>query len=112
MALPTEHFIISGVQENGKKLRPNDWVERISSTLASVDAKNRLHYSSSVQPCLIDGEKCLVVARGLEQSNPAAYEFVMEFARSNQLTIRADRRTGDRALPCATPADTPDKDSK
>lgn len=103
MALPTEHFIISGTQEDGKKLRPTDWVERISSTLASVDAKNRLHYSISVQPCLIEGEKCLVVARCLESTNPAAYEFVMEFARSNKLRILADRRTDERALPCAVP---------
>ena len=101
MDQPTETFIISGVQENGKKLRPTDWVERISSTLASVDAKNRLHYSVSVQPCLIDAEKCLVVARCLEQNNPAAYEFVIEFARSNQLRIIADRRTDERALPCS-----------
>ena len=57
MDQPTETFIISGVQENGKKLRPTDWVERLSSTLASVDAKNRLHYSLSAQPCLIDAEK-------------------------------------------------------
>lgn len=99
----TEHFIISGVQEDGKKLRPTDWVERISSTLASFDENHRLHYSVSVQPCLIDGEKCLVVARCLEETNPAAYEFVMEFARSNKLRILPDRRNDGRALPCAIP---------
>lgn len=111
MASSTDHFIISGVQEDGKKLRPTDWVERISSTLASVDAKNRLHYSVSVQPCLIDGEKCLVVARCLEQSNPSAYEYVMEFARSNNLRILADRRTDERALACPIPP-APDKKEK
>ena len=110
MDKPTEHFIISGVQQDGKKLRPTDWVERISSTLASVDAKNRLHYSISVQPCLIDGEKCLVVARCLEQSNPSAYEYVMEFARSNNLRILADRRTDERALPCAIPTAPAEKE--
>ena len=110
MDQPTETFIISGVKRTGEKIRPADWVERISSTLASVDAKNRLHYSVSVQPCLIDAEKCLVVARCLEQNNPAAYEFVMEFARSNQLRIIADRRTDERALPCPiVPAPTENK---
>jgi len=112
MAQPTEHFIISGVQEDGKKLRPTDWVERISSTLASVDAKNKLHYSISVQPCLIEGEKCLVVARCLEQSNPAAFEFVKEFARSNSLRILADRRTDERALPCPLPDAAPEEKAK
>ncbi|MBI5752975.1 MAG: DUF3579 domain-containing protein [Hydrogenophilales bacterium] len=110
MPQTTEHFIISGIQEDGKKLRPTDWVERISSTLASFDENHRLHYSVSVQPCLIDGDKCLVVARCLEETNPAAYEFVMEFARSNKLRILPDRRTDERALPCAIPPAPAGKD--
>lgn len=104
MANSDEYFVISSLQEDGKKLRPGDWVERISSALATFDENHRLHYSESVQPCLIEGEKCLVVARCLEEMNPAAYEFVMNFARSNKLKIMADRRNDERALPCALPA--------
>lgn len=96
---PEDYLIISSLQEDGRKLRPGDWVERISSALASFDENRRLHYSASVHPCIIDGEKCLVVARGLEQADPAAYAFVMEFARANRLRILADRRSGARALP-------------
>lgn len=47
---------------------------------------------------MIDGEKCLVVARNLHDVNPEAYDFVMGFAKSNQLSIREDRRVGERAL--------------
>lgn len=103
MTLPTNYFVISGEQEDGKKLRPTDWIERISSALASFDENRRLHYSESVQPCVIDGQKCLVVARCLEEMNPTAYQFVMDFAQSNKLRILTDRREGERALP-ATPA--------
>jgi len=99
-----DYLIISGVREDGRKLRPTDWVERISSALATFDENRRLRYSASVHPCIIDGEKCLVVARGLEQANPAAYAFVMEFARANGLRILTDRRTGERALPVVPPA--------
>jgi hypothetical protein len=91
-------LVIQGVKENGEMLRPADWVERISSILASFDSDHRLRYSSSVQPCVVDGEKCLVVARGLEESNPEAYQFILEFALSNSLRIFVDRRKGDRAL--------------
>lgn len=97
-----DYLIISGQQEDGKRLRPADWVERISSALASFDESHRLRYSASVHPCIIDGEKCLVVARGLAQANPEAYAFVMEFARSNRLRILEDRRRGERALPLPT----------
>ena len=76
-----EKWVIRGVTEDGKKLRPSDWIERLSSTLASFGHDQRLQYSNSVAPCMIDGEKCLVVARNLNDLNPAAYEFVMGFCQ-------------------------------
>ncbi len=91
-------FVIQGVDEDGAKLRPGDWIERISSSLASFGTGKRLQYARSVQPCIVNGEKCLAVARGLEQSNPEAFAFVMGFARSNRLRILEDRRRDDRAL--------------
>ena len=96
-----EKLVIRGVTEEGKKLRPSDWIERISSTLASFGNDHRLQYSAAVAPCMIDGEKCLVVARNLDKVNPDAYAFIMGFARSNQLCIIEDRRSGDRALTVA-----------
>lgn len=91
-------LVIQGISEHGDILRPADWAERISSILASFDSDHRLRYSSSVKPCIVDGEKCLVVARGLEESNPEAYQFILQFALSNQLRIFVDRRKGKRAL--------------
>ena len=91
-------LIIQGIDEDGAKLRPTDWIERISSSLASFGMGKRLQYARSVQPCIMNGEKCLAVARGLEQSNPEAFAFVMGFARSNHLRILEDRRYDDRAL--------------
>ncbi len=98
-----ERVVIQGIKEDGSKLRPSDWIERISSTLASFGEDQRLHYSKSVNPCVIDGQKCLVVARCLEQTNPEAYHFVMAFARSNNLRMMVDRRYDERALGCALP---------
>lgn len=92
------YLVITGIQENGKKFRPSDWIERLSSTLASFQVDHRLRYSSGVQPCVIEGENCLVVARWLETANPAAYDYVMGFAQANQLRIQMDRRSGERAL--------------
>lgn len=103
MSQQEEKVVIHGFREDGSKLRPSDWIERISSTLASFGKDHRLHYSTSVKPCVIEGQKCLVVARCLEQSNPTAYQFVMGFAQSNQLKIQVDRREGERALLCPTP---------
>ena len=93
-----DDLIISSVLENGKKFRPSDWIERLSSTLASFHVDHRLRYSQGVQPCMIDGEPCLVVARWLETTDRMAYDFILDFARSNQLRIQPDRRSGERAL--------------
>lgn len=100
MAQHQDNVVIHGTREDGSKLRPSDWIERISSTLASFGKDHRLQYNASVKPCMIDGQKCLVLARCLEQTNPAAYQFVMAFAQSNQLKIQMDRREGERALLC------------
>ncbi len=91
-------LVITGVQENGKKFRPSDWAERLSSALASFHPDNRLRYLQGVQTCMIEGEYCLVVARWLKTTNPAAYDYVMGFAQANQLQIQMDRRNDKRAL--------------
>ncbi len=107
-----DRVVIHGVREDGSKLRPSDWIERISSTLASFGHDQRLQYSASVKPCVIDGKKCLVVSRCLAESNPDAYQFVMAFAQSNNLRIQLDRREGNRALPCPVPLDPPQDGEK
>ncbi|MBN8760635.1 MAG: hypothetical protein BGO61_00950 [Thiobacillus sp. 65-69] len=96
--MPKDDLIITGTMENGRPFRPSDWSERLSSTLASFLVDHRLRYSLAVQPCIVDGERCLVVARWLEDADPAAYAYVMGFAHDNRLRIQIDRRSGDRAL--------------
>jgi hypothetical protein len=98
--VPQNRLIIEGTREDGSQLRPLDWIERISSVLATFGADHRLTYANCVKPCFIDGQKCLVVARCLAGRNPQAYEFIMNFAKSNQLRIQVDRREGSRALVC------------
>jgi len=93
-----EVHVIKGIKEDGAKLRPSDWIERLSSTLASFGQDQRLKYNECVQPCMINGEKCLVVARGLSAKDPDMYDFVMGFAKGNKLQIVTDRRVGNRAL--------------
>lgn len=102
-----DRVVIHGIKEDGSKLRPSDWIERLSSTLASFGQDQRLQYSASVKPCVIEGQKCLVVSRCLAESDPQAYQYIMSFAQSNHLRIQMDRREGERALPCPVPLDLP-----
>lgn len=87
-----EALIIEGVREDGRTFRPGDWIDRLSTLLATFGADHRLHYAAEVQPCLIDGERCLVVARDLELKQPEIYRQIMNFAQENKLRIQPDRR--------------------
>lgn len=99
-----DRVVIHGTREDGSRLRPGDWIERLSSTMASFGGDRRLRYSSSVKPCVIDGQNCLVVARCLAEADPAAYRFIMDFAESNHLRVQMDRRHDERALTCPASA--------
>ena len=90
-------MIIEGRSEDDRKFRPSDWVERVSSVLASFGADNKLRYSEYVHPCAIEGERCLVIARGLKQHSPAVYDYVMQFAKENKLRIQEDRRSKEKS---------------
>lgn len=93
-----DKIIISGLTEDGKTFRPSAWAEMVSSSLASFGPDNRLKYDRGVHPCVIDGTKCLVVARELQDNDPHAFEHLIRFAEQNRLQIKRDRRTGERAL--------------
>lgn len=81
----TKKLVIESVKEDGGRFRPSDWIERIAATMGEFGSDHRLHYAKSVHPEVVDGEKCLVVDPALEQENPEAFEFILNFARNNQL---------------------------
>jgi hypothetical protein len=88
MNIASHKLIIEGVREDGSRFRPSDWIERISATLATFGPDHRLRYARSVQPKIINGQKCLVLDASLHDENPAAYEYVLAFAKANQLRIQ------------------------
>ncbi len=85
MAASQAKLVIESVREDGRKFRPSDWIERISATLGHFGPDHRLHYNENVHPEMVNGEKCLVVVEALKEANPEAYNYVLDFARSNAL---------------------------
>lgn len=59
-------FVIRGVTLDGKPFRPSDWAER-----------------------------CVAVDKRLEQLEPMAYRFLLNFAKDNELQVR-DGRIAER----------------
>lgn len=79
-------WLIEGVRQDGRTFRPSDWVDRISGAVASFGPDHRLRYGP-VRPCFVNGKKCLVMSKSLENDNPGAFGFVCEFVRSNGLRM-------------------------
>lgn len=93
-----ENQVFTSTMESDDQFQPSVWIEHLVSILASFLADPRLRYSQGVQPNVVDGEVCLVVATWLESTDRPTYDHVMEFAKSNQLRTKLDRRSGERAM--------------
>ena len=85
-------FKIQGITREGKAFRPSDWAERLAGALSSfrplglgVDA--HIHYSPYCVPRVVGGVKCVIVNEALRSVEPMALDFVLHFARDNNLVI-------------------------
>jgi Protein of unknown function (DUF3579) len=93
MSDPTtpRELIIKGITIAGGTFRPSDWDERLCSVLAQyrpgyVATRGPVFgYSPYAQPTFIAGIRCVIVDRRLYDLEPRAWDFVMGFARDNQL---------------------------
>ena len=89
-------FFIQGVTLAGKTFRPSDWSERLAGALSSFRPKSgsvgnaigaHIGYSPYCVPRVIEGIKCVIVNEALRDLEPMAWDFVMHFARDNELQV-------------------------
>ncbi len=103
-------FLIVGVTTAGKAFRPSDWAERICGVMAPYRPGARassphLGYSPYVMPRLRGDVRCVIVDGRLNQIEPMAYQFMVGFARDNDLTVE-DLGDGQAPSAAARPAAT------
>ena len=89
-------FFIQGITLAGRTFRPSDWSERLAGALSSFRPKGSGHvagigahigYSPYCVPRVIDNIKCVIVSEALRDLEPMAWDFVMHFARDNELQV-------------------------
>lgn len=87
-------FFIQGITLGGKAFRPSDWAERLAGALSSfrpggqqVRPGSHISYSPYCVPRVIEGVKCVIVNEALRGLEPMAWDFVMNFARDNELQV-------------------------
>ena len=84
--------MIQGVTSDGQAFRPSDWSDRLAGVMSQfrpggAQPGSHLSYSPWCVPTSIDGIKCVVVHQDLRDAEPMAWDFVMGFAKDNDLQV-------------------------
>ena len=87
---------IQGITRDGRTFRPSDWAERLAGVMSSfrpggAQPGSHLNYSPWCIPTVIEGVKCVIVNRDLREYEPMAWDFVINFAKDNNLKVSEDR---------------------
>ena len=92
-----KRLFIEGRTRAGKTFRPSDWAERLAGALASFRPEDAprgpgafIGYSPFCVPRVLGGTKGVVVDERLREVEPMAWDFVMNFARDNELVVVED----------------------
>ena len=92
-AKPRQYYI-QGVTTQGRTFRPSDWAERLAGAMSSFRPGGShggigafIGYSPYCVPRVVDGIKCVMVNEALRGIEPMAWDFVMNFARDNELVV-------------------------
>jgi hypothetical protein len=91
---PPRQFTIQGLTLDGRTFRPSDWAERLAGAMScfrpgggSGGIAAYIGYSPYCVPQVVNGVKCVIVSEALRGIEPMAWDFVMNFARDNQLRV-------------------------
>lgn len=84
-------LFISGVTNAGKKFRPSDWAERLCCSVScfrpDYPIRQRNIYSPYATPVVISGVPYVIVDEAIGKINPMALDFLVSFAKDNDLPI-------------------------
>ncbi|HEX4844448.1 MAG TPA: DUF3579 domain-containing protein [Limnobacter sp.] len=88
-----KEFFIVGTTSTGRVFRPSDWAERLCGVLSCYrppgrqSSQQHLAYSPYAKPIVMNGVKCVVIDERLQDVEPMALKFVLNFARDNDLQL-------------------------
>ena len=92
--LKPRQYVIQGRTLGGLVFRPSDWAERLAGAMSSFRPSGSsggisayIGYSPYCVPHMQEGVKCVLVNEALKDIEPMAWDFVMNFARDNQLEV-------------------------
>jgi len=80
-------LVINGVTQDGKKFRPSDWAQRLTTAVATCGPGRRIIFHPKVRMATIEGINCVVIDTALEDEDPMLFEFLVKFGEENNLSL-------------------------
>lgn len=80
-------ILIKGITRDGKPFRPSDWAERLAGVFTRFGPGQRLGYSPYIRPVTVGNVRCVEVQPALREIDAMAFNFLMNFARDNELQV-------------------------
>lgn len=87
MANKSETITIVGVTSEGKKFRPSDWAERLTTVVAKQGRDHRMVFNPKVAMAVDGGINSVVVDATLEADDPDTYDYLFGFGKANDLQM-------------------------
>src|SRR5450830_452875 len=87
-----KEVFIQGLTQDGKTFRPSDWAERLAGVMSQfrpggARPGSHMTYSPWCVPTSVSGVRCVIVHTDLHAHNVMAWDFVMNFAKDNELQV-------------------------
>ena len=87
-----KEIFIQGITRDGRKFRPSDWADRLCGVMSPFrpggpQPGSHLTYSPWCVPTVVNGIKCVVVKSELRKAEGLAWDFLVSFARDNDLQV-------------------------
>ncbi len=83
-----EKILIMGHTKEGKIFRPSDWAERLYYTVADYKKSGKVIFNPLVNINHEDKSKYFVISSRLKDKDPMIFDFLIDFAISNELETR------------------------
>lgn len=87
-------FVVQGLTTEGRTFRPSDWAERLAGAMSCFRPGGtvggpgaRIGYSPYCVPTSVGSVKAVLISEALKEIEPMAWDFVMNFARDNDLQV-------------------------
>jgi hypothetical protein len=104
VAAPRHDAVLWGTTTTGRVFRPSDWSERLAGLTSAFGAERKVVYSPLVCPVDVRGTRALVVSHALADLEPRLYQFLINFARGNELVVTWEANAIDAPRQLEPPA--------